>query len=71
MRAGDNGRGGRGGLPHEINLRRSQGVGLVDEVAERTFQFQRSGGEGAGRGDGEGVFAAQPVKVGDGLVSIV
>jgi hypothetical protein len=39
---------GRGGLPHQGNLRRGQGVGLVDEVAERALQFQGFGGEDAG-----------------------
>jgi len=34
---------GRGGWPHEINLRRGQAVGLVDEVAERALQFQCCG----------------------------
>ena len=63
------GHAGRGGLPQEINLPRGQGVGLVDEVAERTLQFQSFGGEGAGGGDGAGVFVPQRVKAGGGLVS--
>ena len=47
---------GRGGLPHEINLRRGEAVGLVDEVAEGVLQGQGLGGEGAGGFDGAGVF---------------
>jgi hypothetical protein len=39
---------GRGGFPHEINLRRGQGVGLVDEVAEGALQVHFFGGAGAG-----------------------
>jgi hypothetical protein len=42
------GHAGRGGLRHESNLRRGQGVGLVDEVAEGALQVQGFGGEGAG-----------------------
>src|ERR1039458_648479 len=49
---------GRGGFPHEINLRRGQGVGLVDEVAERALQDQGFGGAGAGGFDGAGVGSA-------------
>ena len=44
------GHAGRGGFPHEGDLRRGQGVGLVDEVAEGALQFQSLGGEGAGGG---------------------
>ena len=65
------GHAGQGGLPHELNLRRGQSVGLVDEVVEGARQFQGFGGEGAGGGDGAGVFVPQPVKAGDGFVSIV
>ena len=36
-------------MPPRLNLRRGQGVGLVDEVAERALQFQTVGGEGRGR----------------------
>jgi hypothetical protein len=43
-----NGHAGRSGFPHESNLRRGQGVGLVDEVAEGVLQGQGFGGEGAG-----------------------
>src|ERR1035438_7145491 len=50
---------GRGGLPQEINLRRGQGVGLVDEVAEGALQFQGFGGEGVGGVDGAGVLVPQ------------
>src|ERR1017187_1674967 len=50
---------GRGGLPQEINLRRGQGVGLVDEVAEGALQGHSFGDEGAGGLDGAGVFVAQ------------
>jgi hypothetical protein len=42
------GHAGRGGLPHENNLRRGQGVGLVDEVAEGPLQSHGFDGEGAG-----------------------
>src|ERR1022692_3371245 len=37
------GHAGRGGLPQESNLRRGQGVGLVDEVAEGALQVQGFG----------------------------
>src|ERR1035438_4593510 len=55
LRAGA-GHAGRGGLPHQINLRRGQGVGLVDKVAEGALQFQGFRGGGAGGVDGAGVF---------------
>jgi len=58
-------------LPHELNLRRGQGVGLVDEVAERALQVQGFSGKGAGGGDGAGVLLPQRVQTGAGLVSIV
>src|ERR1035438_2120038 len=48
MAAGRDGHAGRGGFPQEINLRRGQGVGLVDEVAEGALQGQSLGGAGAG-----------------------
>ena len=51
-------------MPHWLNLRRGQAVGLADEVAERALQVQGFGGKGAG------VFVPQCVKDGDGLVSI-
>ena len=35
---------GRGGLPHQTDLRPGQGVGLVDEVAEGALQGQGFGG---------------------------
>jgi hypothetical protein len=35
-----------------LNLRRGQGVGLVDEVADGAPQCQGFGGEGAGGGHG-------------------
>ena len=35
-------------MPHEVNLGRGDGVGLVDEIAERALQGQGFGGEGAG-----------------------
>ena len=35
-------------MPHEINLRRSQSVGLLCEVAEDALQFHGFGGEGEG-----------------------
>ena len=41
-------------MPHELNLRRGQGVGLVDEVAEGALQVQGFSGKGAGAGDGAG-----------------
>ena len=50
---------GRGGLPHESNLRRGQGVGLVDEVAEGALQVQGFGGEGTCGFNAAGVFLAQ------------
>jgi hypothetical protein len=56
------GHAGRGGLPHQFNLRLAQAVGLVDEVAERALQGQGFGGEGAGGGNGAGVFVAQGVR---------
>jgi hypothetical protein len=58
-------------LPQEINLRRGQGVGLIDEVAEGALQFHGLGGEGARRSEGAGVLVAQGVTAGGGLVSIV
>ena len=58
-------------MPHELDLRRDQGVGLVDEVAEGALQGQGFGGEGASGLDRAGVSGAQRVKAGGGLVSIV
>ena len=58
------GHAGRGGLPHQGNLRWGQGVGLVDEVAEGALQLQGFGGEGAGRVDGAGAFLAQGMEAG-------
>ena len=58
-------------MPHELNLRRGQGVGLVDEVAEGALQGQGFGGEGAGGLDAAGVFVPQRVKASGGIVSIV
>jgi len=58
-------------LPHELNLRRGQGVGLVDEVAEGALQVQGFSGKGAGGGDGAGVLVPQRVQTGGRLVSIV
>ena len=58
-------------MPHEINLRRGQGVGLVDEVAARALRSRGFSGEGAGRLDGERTFVTQRVKTGGGLMSIV
>ncbi len=60
------GHAGRGGLPDEINLRRSEAVRLVDEVAEGALQFQDFSGEGAGGFDGAGVLVPQRVKAGGG-----
>ena len=37
-----------GGLPHELNLRRSQAAGLGDEVVEGALQLQGFGGAGTG-----------------------
>jgi hypothetical protein len=51
------GMGMRGGLPYEGDLRRGQGVGLVDEVAEGALQGQGFGGEGAGGFDRSSVRA--------------
>ena len=58
-------------MPHELNLRRSQAVGLADDVAERALQVQGFSGKGAGGGDGAGVLVPQRVQTGGGLVSIV
>jgi hypothetical protein len=58
-------------LPNKLNLRRGQGVGLVDEVAEGAFQVQGFSGKGAGGGDGAGVLVPQRVQTGGRLVSIV
>jgi hypothetical protein len=44
---------------------------LVDDVAEGALQGQGFGGEGAGGGDGAGVFLPQRVKADGGSVSIV
>ena len=41
------GHAGRGGLPHQGALPRSQAIGLVDEVAEGALQARGFGGEGA------------------------
>jgi hypothetical protein len=53
-------------LPHKFNLRRGEGVGLVDEVAVGALSVQGFGGEGAGGGDGAGVFVPQSVDPGGG-----
>ena len=58
-------------MPHDLNLRRGQGVGLVDEVAEGAFQIQGFSGKGAGGGDGADILVPQRVQTGGGLVSIV
>ena len=58
-------------MPHELNLRRGQAVGLADDVAERALQVQGFSGKGAGGGDGAGVLVPQRVQTGGGLVSIV
>src|ERR1039458_4365530 len=50
LRAGA-GHAGRGGLPHQVNLRRSQAVGLVDEVGEGALLGQGFGGEREDGGD--------------------
>jgi hypothetical protein len=42
------GHAGWGGFTHEINLRRGQAVGLVDEVTKRALQFQGFGGADLG-----------------------
>ena len=60
------GHAGRDGFPHQINLRRGHGVGLVDEVAERVLQFQGFGGEGTSGLDRAGVFVSQRVDSGGG-----
>ena len=44
------GHAGRGGFPHQLDFRRGQGVGLVDEVAEGVLQFETLGGEGGSGG---------------------
>ena len=49
-----------------LNLRRGQGVGWVDEVADGAPQCQGFGGEGAGRFEGAGVFVPQRVDSGGG-----
>ena len=53
---------GRGGLPHQSNLRRGEGVGLVDKVAEGALQSQGFGGEGAGGPNAPRVFLAPSLK---------
>ena len=50
------GHAGRGGFPWQLNLRRGQAVGLVNEVAERALQGQGFGGTGAGGFDVPGAF---------------
>ena len=63
-------------MPHEINLRRGQGVGLVDEVAEGALQFVGNlavhldvpfagKGEGVRRGDRAGVAEQAAEDVGE------
>ena len=54
-----NGHPGRGGLPHQGDFGGGEGVGLVDEVAERALQLQGLGGEGAGGLKAEGAGAAK------------
>ena len=51
------GLGPRAQSPPPVNA--PQGIGLVDEVAERALQFQSFGGEGAGGFDAAGVLLAQ------------
>ena len=58
--------GMRGGFPYQLNLHRSQGVGLVDKVAEGALQGQCFGGEGAGGLNAAGVFLAQSPDPGGG-----
>ena len=58
------GMGMRGGLPHQLNFRRRQGVGLVDEVAEGPLQGRGFGDEGAAGSARAGVFVAQGVRAG-------
>jgi hypothetical protein len=60
------GRAGRGGFPHEINLCCGQGVGMVDEVAEGALQRQGFGSDGSGGFEAAGVFVAQRVDSGGG-----
>ena len=56
LRVRQDGHAGRGGFPHEVNLRWDQGVGLVGKVAPGALQGQGFGSEGAG------VFVAQGVR---------
>ena len=49
-------------MPHEGDLRWREGVGPVDEVAERALQGQGFGGEDVGGFEGAGVFVAQGVR---------
>ena len=58
-------------MPHELNLRRGQAVGLADHGAEHALQVQGFSGKGADGGDGAGVLVPQRVQTGGGLVSIV
>jgi hypothetical protein len=51
-------------LPHQGDLRRGQGVGVVDEVTECALQGEDFGGESAGGLDSAGVFVSQRVKAG-------
>ena len=49
------------GAAWQLGLRRGQGVGLVDEVAESALQGQGFGDAGAGGLDGAGVGASKEV----------
>ena len=48
-------------MPQRVNLRRGQGVSLVDEVAEGALQVQGFGGEGVGgvRGAGSCCYSSR------------
>ena len=49
---------GRAGFPHECGFLRSKAVGLVNEVAEQSFELQCFGGEDAGGFDGAAAVRA-------------
>ena len=51
-------------MPHQFNLRRGQGVGLVDKVAQGALQFLGFGGAGAGGLESAGAFLAHGVEAG-------
>ncbi len=49
-------------MPHQGDLGRGEGAGLVDEVAEGALESQGFSGENAGGGDGAAAFVGQGVR---------